>query len=66
MVTLETKFFTVRNNGNHGKQVGLDCLCSMATNLFTLGNYGNHVVYFGQKRPKGVAGFGYKESMDIF
>jgi hypothetical protein len=40
--------FIVGNGGNHGNQVGLDCLCTMATKFFTLGNhgnYGNKVVY---------------------
>jgi hypothetical protein len=31
-----------RQQDNHGNQVGLDCLCTMATKLFTLGNYGNY------------------------
>jgi hypothetical protein len=49
---MSTKFFTVGNNGNHGNQVALDCLCTMATKLFTLGNhgkYGNQAVYFRAK-----------------
>jgi hypothetical protein len=53
MVTMATKLFTVCNNGNHGNQVGVDCLCTIAiTKLFAL----------GQKRPKGVADFRYKGS----
>jgi hypothetical protein len=39
MVTMETKLFTVNNNGN---QVGLDCLCTTETKLFTPGNHGNY------------------------
>jgi hypothetical protein len=34
MVIMAAKFFTVGNNGNHGKQIGLD-LCTMETKLFT-------------------------------
>jgi hypothetical protein len=53
---MATKFYTVGNNGNHGNQVGLDCLCTMAAKLFTV----------GQKRPTGVACFRYKGYVDIF
>jgi hypothetical protein len=52
MLTMATKLFTVGNNGNHGNQVSLDCVCTMATTLFTLGNHGNfgkQVVYFRAK-----------------
>jgi hypothetical protein len=38
---MATKLFTLGNNGNHGNQVGLDCLCTMLTKLFSLGNHGN-------------------------
>jgi hypothetical protein len=50
---MATKLFTV---GDSGKQVGSHCLWTMPTKLFTL----------GQKQPKGVAGFRYKGTMDIF
>jgi hypothetical protein len=56
MVTMANKFFNVDNNGNHGNQVGFDCLCTMTTKLFTV----------RQKLPKGVAGLRYKVSKDIF
>jgi hypothetical protein len=39
---MATKLLIVGNNGNHGKQVGLDCLCTLASKLFTLGNDGNY------------------------
>jgi hypothetical protein len=52
---MSTKF-CVGNNDKHGNQVGSDCLCTMATKLLTL----------GQKRPKGVAGFINKGSVDVF
>jgi hypothetical protein len=62
MVTMATRLFTVGSSGNHGNQVGLDCVCTtaimvnMVTKLFTL----------GQKWLKRVAGFSYKGSMDVF
>jgi hypothetical protein len=37
-----TTKFTVGNIGNHGNQVGLDSLCTVATKLFTLGSHGNY------------------------
>jgi hypothetical protein len=52
---MATKLFSLGSSANHGNQVGLDCLCTMATKLFTL----------GQKRPKGVAGFSNKGSIDM-
>jgi hypothetical protein len=46
IVTMATELFIVGNSGDHGNQVGFDCLCTNATKLFTLGNCGNQVVYF--------------------
>jgi hypothetical protein len=58
MLTMAAKLFTVGNSGNHGNQVGMDCICTkkgkavslhaicictMVTKLFALGNYGKYV-----------------------
>jgi hypothetical protein len=59
---MATKLFTVGNNDKRGNQVGLDCLCTMVTNH---GNYGNQIFYLRAKRPKGIAFFRYKGSVDI-
>jgi hypothetical protein len=41
-ITMATKLFTFSNNGNCGKEVGLDFLCTIATKLFTLGDHVNY------------------------